>query len=96
MAGLIAQTPCRSTDQSALESTFRTALADPQFLPDGGLVGFGLRHEYSGKLIPSQLKGSDAALFSVCERLLLASALHIVYIDSRHTYVMCDVRRRYC
>ena len=32
--------------QSALEETLKTLLADPAFLPEGGHLGFGLYHQY--------------------------------------------------
>lgn len=74
----------------ALEKTFRAALDDSQFLPDGGLVGFGLHHQYAGQLDPRHLKSCDAALYRVCQVLSLAPELRVVYRDHADTYVLCD------
>ncbi|XP_055334167.1 uncharacterized protein LOC129585491 [Paramacrobiotus metropolitanus] len=63
------------------ELTFKTGLeqllADPTFLPQGGLIGFGLQHKYpvnaQTKLctLMERLKGSDALVKKVCEQLSL-------------------------
>ncbi|KAK7046413.1 Fe2OG dioxygenase domain-containing protein [Favolaschia claudopus] len=70
------------------DNTLRTLLADDQFLPRGGLLGFGLTHRYP---IPSDekhnriepllklLKGSDARIRSVAEDVGLSTKVKIVY-----------------
>lgn len=63
---------------SKLADTFRTVFSDETFLPDGGLVGFGLRHDYpvftglnifgaNLRTLYDSLKGSDALLAQVCK-----------------------------
>ncbi|KAK6984888.1 Fe2OG dioxygenase domain-containing protein [Favolaschia claudopus] len=70
------------------DNTLRTLLADEEFLPNGGLLGFGLTHRYP---IPSDekhnriepllklLKGSDARIRSVAEDVGLSTKVKIVY-----------------
>ncbi|XP_055334233.1 uncharacterized protein LOC129585543 [Paramacrobiotus metropolitanus] len=63
------------------EQTFKTGLeqllADPTFLPQGGLIGFGLQHEYPVNAetqlcsLMECLKGSDALIGRVCQQLSL-------------------------
>ncbi|XP_055334326.1 uncharacterized protein LOC129585604 [Paramacrobiotus metropolitanus] len=63
------------------EHTFKAGLeqllADPTFLPNGGLVGFGLQHKYpvnaETKLcsVMECLKGNDALVRKVCQQLSL-------------------------
>ncbi|KAF9466898.1 hypothetical protein BDZ94DRAFT_1280580 [Collybia nuda] len=69
---------------TGFEAAFTTALNDPAFLPSGGLLGFGLAFQYPfspgksnlGNLL-SRLKGSDAVIKQVCNRL----SLHEEYTD---------------
>lgn len=87
---------------SKLADTFRTSFNDETFLPDGGLVGFGLRHDYpvfsglnfgdvSLSELSASLKGSDALLAQVCKQLRLESKIMIVYNgDGEESYVLCD------
>ncbi|XP_055334161.1 uncharacterized protein LOC129585485 [Paramacrobiotus metropolitanus] len=63
------------------EHTFKTGLeqllADPAFLPKGGLIGFGLQHEYPVnaqtelRILMENLKGSDALVWRICQQLSL-------------------------
>ncbi|XP_055334183.1 uncharacterized protein LOC129585501 isoform X2 [Paramacrobiotus metropolitanus] len=59
------------------KSGLEQLLADPKFLPKGGLIGFGLQHEYpvnaATKLraVLERLKGSDALVKKVCDQLSL-------------------------
>ncbi|XP_055334294.1 dentin sialophosphoprotein-like [Paramacrobiotus metropolitanus] len=63
------------------EHTFKAGLeqllADPTFLPKGGLVGFGLQHKYPVnaetdlRTVMECLKGSDALVSKVCQELSL-------------------------
>ncbi|TRM59924.1 hypothetical protein BD626DRAFT_408499 [Schizophyllum amplum] len=63
-------------------------LACPDFLPDGGFLGFGLRFLYPldatkpVSTISSSLKGCDAMLQAVCDELGLQHSLHAVYKTS--------------
>jgi hypothetical protein len=78
---------------------FSKALSDPGFLPEGGTLGFGLRHEYpmgqgdSRELtgIEKRLKGNDALIFSTAMRLGLQPVLKTVYQspDEDGTF-LCD------
>ncbi len=76
---------------SALSPAIDAVLSDPAVLPDGGTIGFGLRHQYS---LPKSwttsdpnplvylrrwLKGSDAALFEALQRHGLQPLLRIIY-----------------
>ncbi|KDQ10396.1 hypothetical protein BOTBODRAFT_178241 [Botryobasidium botryosum FD-172 SS1] len=71
-------------------------LAQPEFLPKGGLLGFGLLHEYpfprrQGEVMPiapleAVLKGSDRVIMNAVRQLGLDAALYIVYKASGHEY----------
>ncbi len=76
---------------SALSPAIDAVLSDSAVLPDGGTIGFGLRHQYS---LPKSwttsdpnplvylrrwLKGSDAALFEALRRHGLEPLLRIIY-----------------
>lgn len=86
---------------SATESTFKDALvallADPTVFPDGGNLGFGLRHEYpinaKTNLVEllSYLKGSDALIARICNDLSLTVTLKVVYNDDDYDHdIMTD------
>ncbi|KAI0738190.1 hypothetical protein C8Q80DRAFT_1347846 [Daedaleopsis nitida] len=81
----------RHSSQSNVKDVLKGLLDDPTFLPDGGTLGFALRHTYP---FPSQgerdmpiplisvaqwLKGSDAALFDAFTRLSLKPYLRLVH-----------------
>ncbi|KAG2145023.1 hypothetical protein BD769DRAFT_1419364 [Suillus cothurnatus] len=84
------------------EPTFETALAefvnDPRVLPNGGYLGFGLRHQYpvSSEMrvdtLRSCLKGSDAIITRVLNRLPLPWSIRVLYRDrgsrSEQTFVL--------
>ncbi|KAI0806929.1 hypothetical protein C8Q74DRAFT_23812 [Fomes fomentarius] len=90
---------------SALSPAIDAVLSDPAVLPDGGTIGFGLRHQYS---LPKSwttsdpnplvylrrwLKGSDAALFEALQRHGLQPLLRIIYeeeIDGSPTPLLFD------
>ena len=76
-----------SKSEAAFQSTLATLLSDNTFMPRGGLLGFGLRHEYPlelkaglGTLI-NCLKGNDAIIQRVCSQLSLQTMLRVVYAD---------------
>ncbi|KAG2106820.1 uncharacterized protein F5147DRAFT_804294 [Suillus discolor] len=74
------------------EPSLETALAefvnDPKVLPNGGYLGFGLRHQYpvSSEMrvdtLRSCLKGSDAIITRVLNKLHLSWSLRVLYRDS--------------
>jgi hypothetical protein len=73
-----------------LERVFKELLGDTSFMPEGGNLGFGLRHQYpilsKGRKIKPDglsgvLKGCDAALFRVCKQLGLRSSFQF-FIDA--------------
>jgi hypothetical protein len=77
--------PKTSESELALKAAFARILSDSDFLPEGGLLGFGLRQKYPlnpdvglGNLI-DYLKGSDAIVQSVCHQLSLKTSLRLIY-----------------
>ncbi|KAF7288759.1 Fe2OG dioxygenase domain-containing protein [Mycena indigotica] len=74
----------------ACQSALAALLADPAFLPDGGLLGFGLEHEYPVPRTISDpttlghvlymLKGADARMQRAAARAGLKTTLKLVYI----------------
>lgn len=76
---------------SEVSSALQALLASPTFLPNGGTLGFGLRHLYpfpktwsSGDVEPltslkAWLKGSDAALLHACQVHGLHPALQLLH-----------------
>ncbi|KAG5641470.1 hypothetical protein DXG03_005122 [Asterophora parasitica] len=83
-----------------LHTALSNALADPSFLPRGGLLGFGLSFKYpiqqkspagSAKLVTSVLKGSDAVIDRVCRQLNLHTSLKAVYeVDDKRVLVSAN------
>ncbi|KAJ7138624.1 hypothetical protein C8R46DRAFT_1137393 [Mycena filopes] len=85
--------------ERALEASLRALLADPLFLPDGGLLAYGLGHQYpippppefewtsDGAQVPPTrlgpilqlLKGGDARVRTVSERVGLVTRVKILY-----------------
>ncbi|KZV83282.1 hypothetical protein EXIGLDRAFT_843083 [Exidia glandulosa HHB12029] len=86
--------PCvRPKKSDALVQAFKTLLADATFMPDGGRLGFGLKHQYpfpsNGrgsrflKETSRSLKSMDSALFNAIEAAGLAPQLRLWYwLDS--------------
>ncbi|EJD52892.1 hypothetical protein AURDEDRAFT_54784, partial [Auricularia subglabra TFB-10046 SS5] len=79
-----------------LLAAFTECLAHVSFLPDGGRLGFGLKHQYPvpsdvvGRAsrplldnLESALKGADAALFNACRALGLHHKLFLAY-ETKH------------
>ncbi|KAF7288952.1 Fe2OG dioxygenase domain-containing protein [Mycena indigotica] len=74
-----------SAAETACEAALRALMADPTFLPAGGLLGFGLQHQYPVPRTPSDpaslervttvLKGADARMQSVAARVGLESVV---------------------
>lgn len=76
-----------SSGEQLFRSTFEDLLNNPEFLPNGGALGFGLRHEYpikdSLEHVYKLLKGSDAVILRTCTSLFLPARLHLLYSDER-------------
>ncbi|KAJ7659242.1 hypothetical protein DFH06DRAFT_1406329 [Mycena polygramma] len=87
--GTAASTRAVPPPEQAFESALRTLLADPAFLPTGGFLGYGLAHQYpmpragdgSGPLggVLRILKGGDARIRTVSERIGLSTSVKILY-----------------
>jgi len=80
----------------SFQTTLRGQLDSPEFLPNGGILGFGLAHLYPvtfktvlEDLIP-YLKGEDAHVCRVCRELQLKPALQMIYGDRAEFGVMID------
>lgn len=78
--------PVPSPDETAFKNALTSLLADVDVFPNGGSLGFGLRHEYPVsqntdlKVLMQCLKGSDAVIGRVCDQLSLTASLKFVYI----------------
>ncbi|KDQ65042.1 hypothetical protein JAAARDRAFT_167888 [Jaapia argillacea MUCL 33604] len=78
-----------SSNEDTFKSAFVKLLQANDFLPTGGLLGFGLRHQYpvdrenrnTLRDIKSYLKGSDALILRTCDELSLASSVQAVYAE---------------
>ena len=70
---------------SNLQTTLQGLLKSPEFLPDGGTLGFGLAHPYPFTLdtglqeMMNRLKGEDLHVYRACRELQLWPSLQIVY-----------------
>jgi len=69
-----------------LRDALALLLKNPAFLPDGGVLGFGLAHKYpfnqastNLSTIGDSLKGTDAAIKRACDALSLPVAVKTVY-----------------
>jgi len=76
-------------DISNLQSTLQDLLKSPEFLPDGGTLGFGLAYLYPVtfktelKDMVKYLKGEDAHVYRACRELQLHPSLRMVYDDDK-------------
>ncbi|RDB15253.1 hypothetical protein Hypma_004841 [Hypsizygus marmoreus] len=77
-------------EDGVFEAALSSALKDAAFLPEGGLLGFGLSFQYpitpQFRATPLQdtlqrLKGSDAVIKRVCNKLALNVSLKAIYLD---------------
>jgi hypothetical protein len=83
---------------NAFFQAFFEVLADPEFLPEGGTLGFGLRHSYpitegdedALETIENRLKGNDLTLFSTAQRLGLNPVLKTVHETEWEGVFLCD------
>ena len=86
---VIPNIPSANTDtlnDLSLKQALSDLLAEKEFLPEGGTVGFGLRHKYpvsktDGTLesVLGCLKGSDASIRRVCSSLGLELKPKVIY-----------------
>ena len=71
--------------EQGFRSAFQVLLENPQFLPDGGILGFGLRHVYQlegGRGLEhvyGLLKGSDVTVYRATRALDLEPVLYLYY-----------------
>ncbi|CAA7263501.1 unnamed protein product [Cyclocybe aegerita] len=72
--------------ETDLKAAISALIRDPQLLPDGGILGFGLSHVYPFKVdktaisdLKKCLKGSDATIKRVCDALSLRHSLMALY-----------------
>ncbi|KAG6807921.1 hypothetical protein H0H92_005999 [Tricholoma furcatifolium] len=79
-------------DDKLLHQALSAALDNPEFLPTGGYIGFGLSFQYpvgAKKKSRPSLKGSDATIYQVCKNLSLKTSLNALYRDrSSHINVL--------
>lgn len=75
-------------DRSSFQSTLVSLLANPQFLPNGGMLGFALQHLYPlpTKIrfdieVSPQLKGIDAILARTCSTIGIPYELRVTYVS---------------
>jgi hypothetical protein len=77
--------PLQAERERDICAAFEALLEDPLFLPDGGVLGFGLRHVYQFKEYFSHVyrlfKGSDAALYRAVRSLGFEVVLYLYYED---------------
>jgi len=82
-------TTMNAQSASNLQTTLQRLLKSPEFLPNGGTLGFGLVHLYP--VIPdtdlqemaSRLKGEDWHLYQACRELQLRPLLRMIYDDEK-------------
>ena len=76
-------------DASNLQATLQGLLKSPEFLSDGGTLGFGLAHLYPITFrtelqeMTSHLKGADAHVYQTCRELRLQPSLQMIYDDNQ-------------
>ncbi|TFY76121.1 hypothetical protein EWM64_g7892 [Hericium alpestre] len=74
-------------NETTFRDAFKALLENPEFLPNGGTLVFGLRHVYPIKKtishIPKLLKGSDAFVWRVSNELSLDTKLYLQYTNKR-------------
>ncbi|KAJ7446577.1 hypothetical protein FB451DRAFT_1055059, partial [Mycena latifolia] len=83
--------------EQTFEDALRALLADPAFLPAGGLLAFGLAHQMvdtrPSSLGPvlQTLKGSDARIRTISERAGLATHVKMLYNTGEKDVIMDNV-----
>jgi hypothetical protein len=81
-------------NENAFRETFQVLLENPEFLPDGGTLAFGMRHVYpiprcagyptSLEPIYGALKGSDAVIWQTARVLGFQPVLYLYYEVQRY------------
>jgi hypothetical protein len=79
--------PLQASNERSISAAFEALLENPEFLPDGGVLGFGLQHVYPIKdeagsnleHVYGLLKGSDAALYRAVHSLGFEPVLYLCY-----------------
>jgi hypothetical protein len=79
----------RAANENPFRETFQGLLENPEFLPQGGTLAFGLRHVYPISIDPRKcrplehiygtLKGSDAVVYQTARALGLQPVLYLFY-----------------
>jgi len=86
-----------SKSVSSLQTTLQRLLKSPEFLPDGGTLGFGLAHLYPVTFntrlqrMTKYLKGKDAHVYRACRELHLQPSLRMIYDDKRSESEECGI-----
>jgi len=81
---------------SNFQTTLQGLLKSPEFLPEGGTLGFGLAHPYPFTLdtdleeMINHLKGEDLHMYRACRELQLWPSLQIIY-ENRWSKWRCDI-----
>jgi hypothetical protein len=81
----------QAANDRTIRAAFEALLENPEFLPDGGVVGFGLQHAYQIKgeggsslsHVYGLLKGRDASLYRAVHSLGFEPVLHLYYEEDR-------------
>ena len=74
---------------SAFKTTLQALLNSPEFLPNGGILGFGLAHLYPFTSdtdlndMEECLKGEDWHVYQACQELWLWPSLQMIYDEDR-------------
>jgi hypothetical protein len=79
----------QAANERSIRAAFEALLENPEFLPDGGVLGFGLQHVYQIKdkagssleHIYGLLKGSDSALYRAIHSLGFEPVLYLYYVE---------------
>jgi hypothetical protein len=75
--------PPQLPNQEGFREAFEALLGDPEFMADGGTLGFGLRHVYpikgSLKHVYNVLKGSDTVVYQSMRALGFEPVLYVYY-----------------
>ncbi|KAK0203869.1 hypothetical protein DFS33DRAFT_1384131 [Desarmillaria ectypa] len=93
--------PVLDAKHTILMDTLKRLMEDETFLPDGGCLGFGLRHQYplgpngSVQSLVGNLKGSDAAIYSACTELGLNVMLQVLYREENGERLFLSGERPY-
>ena len=79
--------PLKPPNQEIFQEAFKTLLENPEFMADGGMLAFGLRHVYriegNLKRVHKVLKGSDVVVHQSMRALGFEPVLY-VYFDDPH------------